>query len=128
MIIQLLILHFIADFLLQSREMGKNKSIYFSFLLEHVVIICGVFFVALVMHRDLIFGNILLFVALNGLIHGLIDWNIWRLYKASIPRRFPTLEKLNKFQYYEDSWFYHTIGLDQMLHVSTLVLLAGWLL
>ena len=34
----LLVLHFVADFLLQSREMGKNKSSKFSVLLAHLAI------------------------------------------------------------------------------------------
>ena len=139
MIAKLLALHFIADFLLQSREMGKKKSSELRWLLAHLSIQFTVF---------LLVGW--KFALVNALIHGLIDWNIWKLYKLFVHLRldkrtsieyavrFVYTQKHNKrwrkamynrhvknFQYWEDHWFYATIGFDQLLHGLTLVYLAG---
>lgn len=126
MIAMLLALHFVADFLLQSREMGKNKSSNFKVLLHHLAIQAAVFF-PFVGYK---------FALLNAVIHGVIDWNIWRFYKAyayytikNNPEH-PLLnnDPANPWKYWEDHWFYSIIGLDQLLHGLTLVILAGYLL
>ena len=122
MIAKLLVLHFLADFLLQPREMATKKSIDPHWLFAHLVIQFGVFCVV---------GW--KFALANAAIHGVIDWNIWRLYKLSVAKRFPEFnwkdpKQASTYDYWNDSWFYHTIGLDQLLHGLTLVLLAGALL
>lgn len=127
-------LHFIADFLLLSREMGKKKSEDVKVLLEHLgiqflVMFIGLMFVAI---PSIAFSISLL----NIVFHGLIDWNIWRLYKKFAHYRikkgidkhlqvsYGTREgHVNEWKYYEDHWFYATIGFDQFLHVSTLVMI-----
>ena len=84
------------------------------------------------------------FSLLNALIHGVIDWNIWKLYKYTVYRRLLTrvisegaredqyeagiASHAKVWKYYEDSKFYDTIGIDQFLHAATIVLLAGALL
>lgn len=68
-----LIVHFIADFLLQSREMGKRKSSESKYLLAHLAIQFACF---------ALFG--LKFAFYNALVHGIIDWNIWRIYKNGL--------------------------------------------
>lgn len=127
--IYLFVLHFIADFLLQSREMGQNKSEDTYWLACHLIIQMLVFAFGLmfVIGAD----RACAFAAINTVIHGVIDWNIWKLYKFSVKRRIDvghlqsTIEikglVLHEYKYWEDSWFYHTIGLDQMLHMITLV-------
>jgi hypothetical protein len=78
---------------------------------------------------------------LNSLIHGVIDWNIWRLYKASAYYRIKkeadaftiSQEEKNKWmaesgknwQYWNDHLFYTTIGFDQLLHGLTILAMAG---
>lgn len=140
MIAKLLILHFIADGLLQSREMGKKKSQEFKWLAKHLLIQLTVFFTALCL-----FGvsplHALYFSLANAGIHGVIDWNIWRGYKLHAyykivrelnadPEMGPATPAKIKyrsttFQYWEDPWFFHTILFDQMLHGLTYVYLAG---
>ena len=165
-LVWLMVLHFIADFILQSREMGKKKSSEPKWLLKHLGIQLGVMFIGLaiplffntmdtitaacpgcytdaqVLGTSSIVALIVAFriAFLNALIHGLIDWNIWKLYKISAYLRIKKEAKEGNFglawiaesgknwQYWEDHWFYTTIGFDQLLHVSTLLLLAGWLL
>ena len=141
LIVKLLVLHYIADFILQPREMGKNKSVRLEWLACHLLIQFLVFFP--------FFG--IKFAAANCLVHGVIDWFIWRGYKAIVMWRIKRREKLYgegghplyvypkwngidypkpqpEWKYWDDSAFYDTIGLDQLLHASTLILLARYLL
>jgi hypothetical protein len=132
MIALLLMTHFVADFILQSREMGKKKSSEPEWLLKHLLIQYFAFFIVL----SFTDGHYFWFALLNTLIHGVIDWNIWNLYKlyaykaiAKNPQHpLLTNNPAEPWKYWEDHWFYTTIGFDQLLHMLTLVLLAGWLL
>ena len=107
------IIHFIADFLLQSRDMARNKSSNLYYLIEHCKILAIVFFAFLYPFMLL---NTFIFILTNTLIHGIIDWHIWRIYKW-IRRK----ENINTFKYWEDSLFYSFIGLDQLLHGLTII-------
>src|ERR1700686_3859155 len=133
----LLVLHFIADGLLQSREMARKKSVEFVWLFKHLLVQFWVFFVCLALFPQY-HGhsfNVFCFALANALIHGVIDWNIWRFYKYSVLFRLgidhmnqnhPDVAGLkNSWQYWEDDFFYKTIMLDQLLHGLTLVYLAG---
>jgi len=55
-----------------------------------------------------------LFALLNVIAHGIIDWNIWKLYKFTVLIRHPGADI--HFAYYDDSMFYNFIALDQALH------------
>lgn len=110
-----LLVHFIADFLLQSRTMGQKKSSSLKYLSMHIVIIFLCF---------LPFG--LKFAAANALIHMLIDGTIWNVYKASVYFRDKSATP-QTWKYWEDSWFYSTIGFDQLLHCITIVALMEYL-
>jgi hypothetical protein len=138
-----LIFHFIADFLLQSRAMGKKKSESFKMLLKHLGIIFGVFFVGGALFFYYLYFNIpymkvdrltiSLFCAfitslLNTIAHGIIDANIWKLYKLSVYMRVKNDQNfdVSKWAYWDDSWFYSTIGLDQLLHVLTIYFIYGF--
>ena len=132
-----LVVHFVADFLLQSREMGKNKSTDFMVLLQHLGIqfVCFFIFPTPVVGIELA----LCFSLANAIVHGVIDWNIWRGYKLFVGSKLQEQAKANlretigdmygpshveaemqqlasEFKYWEDHWFYTTIGLDQLLH------------
>lgn len=155
MLILLMVLHFIADFLLQSRQMGQKKSEQFKWLVAHLSIQFAVFFVGILSYLC-IYAKVYLmnflnnppgpgtpyeyilsfaifsfqFSILNTLIHGIIDWNIWKLYKVSVAFRNKdkSVEELKKtFQYWNDHLFYTTIGFDQLLHTATIVALYSWL-
>lgn len=142
-----LFLHLVADFFLQSREMGKKKSSEWRWLALHLLIQFAVMMFGLgiaTFFTDISLKGFLLLPILNTVIHGVIDWNIWKLYKYSVYRRL--LKKVistgarkdqyeagvashaKNWQYWEDHWFYTTIGVDQFLHAATLVLLVGALL
>ncbi len=123
LLIYLFVLHFIADFILQSREMGKKKSVEFSWLSAHLQIQAAIFLVFL-LPINLLFAA--KFAFLNALIHGIIDWNIWKLYKVSVYLRDKRATP-ETWKYWEDHLFYTTIGFDQLLHASTLIGLYWYL-
>jgi hypothetical protein len=130
----LFLLHFIADFILQPREMGRKKSTNCKYLLSHIGIIWIVFLIGT-------FDPI--FATANALIHMAIDAVIWKGYALSVwkRRRYILPQRAERsmskgsivkhlkthFPYWEDHWFYVTIGLDQFLHAATIALLIEFL-
>lgn len=135
MLAWLMCVHFIADFLCQPREMGKKKSSEPKWLAGHLLIQFLWF---------LPFTS-LPFALLNCMVHGVIDWNIWRGYKYFVGTRLYDKEgndwkspdqgrpchrlmsDAGEWQYWEDHWFYATIGLDQLLHFLTIYYLSKFL-
>lgn len=155
----LFVTHFVADFLMQSREMGKKKSSEPVWLFKHLIIqwfmfTLSIWFFGFFITEMRTLNMILLFPILNTIVHGIIDWNVWRLYKYSVAYRMlkdPDNVAFNSpmahdmahdallhgdgkrfvelaapsFQYYEDHWFYSTIGFDQLLHILTILALGA---
>ena len=121
-LILLFIAHFIADFILQSREMGQKKSQYFKWLIGHLFI---QYFVMLVFVLGITSGDwktATLFSLSNTIIHGIIDWYIWKFYKLHAIRIIKRDRiKVKEFKYWEDHIFYTTIGFDQLLHGVTII-------
>ena len=116
-----LFLHFLADFILQPREMGRKKSKDSRYLLAHIAIIFSVFLVGTLSWK---------FALANALIHMIIDSVIWKCYASTVWKRRHKLFKNatkddleRKFKFWEDHWFYATIGLDQFLHGATILIL-----
>jgi hypothetical protein len=130
--------------------MGQKKSSEVIWLLRHLLIQWLMFFVGL----SIVIGPIaaILFATANAIVHGIIDWNIWRLYKLSahirikkdlaildqITVRDPMIdhegsmkeaydEKVANWKYWEDHVFYSTIGFDQLLHCLTIIALFSLL-
>ena len=126
-LILLFISHFIADFLLQSREMGQKKSQYFKWLVDHLSIqyLVMLFFMLIITDWNWLISTT--FSLLNALIHGIIDWYIWKAYKLHAIRIIRRDKiKVRDFKYWEDYLFYTTIGFDQLLHYATIVGLYGF--
>lgn len=102
-IIIILVIHFIADFLLQSSWMAQNKSKNNIALLTHV----GVYMIPF-----LFIG--FWYALLNAALHFIIDYNTSRLTSKLWAKG-------------EVHWFFVVIGLDQTLHFiclfSTYILL-----
>ncbi len=97
-IIILIWIHFIADFILQSDKMATNKSKSNKYLAVH----CLIYSLPL-----LWFGW--LFALVNGTAHFITDW---------ITSRATT----NLHQKGERHRFFVVVGLDQAIHMTTLVL------
>ncbi len=112
----ILVTHFIYDFLLQTRDIAKNKSSNMQYLLAHLFILTFGFMFSGLFIQGLDSKQWMLFILANMTLHGIIDWNIWSVYRLSVIKRFPQIDKDATFEYWEDHWFYSFIGLDQLLH------------
>ena len=134
--------HFISDFVLQTRSMGKKKSEDVSILALHfLVILISFFIVGIFIFREWVVPGeqaLILAGAIAG-IHSLQDWLIWRGYKNIVKVQLVNeldnkcglvnvRAKVTEWKYWEDKWFYDTIGLDQLLHYVTITLVYTWLI
>lgn len=121
----LFLAHFIGDFLLQSREMGRKKSKEYKWLLGHCGIIFGTSFVGLFLlllypaSHISVWGVIIVASMLSLFIsslHMVIDASTWNIYSW-----FRRKEDIKTFKFWEDHWFFVTIGADQLLHILTIL-------
>ncbi len=124
----MILVHFIADWVFQTRRMGKLKSSHPLWLLFHILIIWVCF---------LPFG--LEFSTWNAGFHAIIDVTLWNLYKIKVV--YPKYRQTIKFcpdisrkdawkmaknaakrhRFLVDPWFKWTVGFDQMCHYTTLL-------
>lgn len=95
----LIFVHFFADFIMQTDKMAQNKSSNIKWLSIHILVY-SIFFIP--------FG--LMFAIANGLAHWLTDY---------------CSSKATTYLYKKEQrhWFFVVIGLDQAIHMATLVLL-----
>lgn len=127
-IVALMTIHWLADFVLQSRWMAVNKGSSLKALLLHVTVYTlvlgfGVFLLAFwiiggATSPGVIEGSVrfaVVYALLNGILHGVVDFITSKMSSA-----------LYKSQDYYEFWV--VIGFDQLLHTSILVLSYFWLL
>lgn len=109
-IILIILIHWVADFLLQTQKMAINKSKNNYWLLAHVLVYSAVwFFIGLFFFKLM---PIMLFTATTFIFHFITDYltSRWtsKLYKQE--------------KYYGFPAFFSIIGLDQFLHYLQLIL------
>jgi hypothetical protein len=114
LIAALIVTHLVGDFLLQPRWMASNKSSKVLPWLSHVVVI-----IVSLIPCTYFFSLPAMLPLYYGLLHGAQDALIWKAYKYYFSRR------TTQINWYEDYWFYTTIGLDQALHLLTLMYLIS---
>ena len=135
----LLLFEYLSDFIFQTREMGKEKSQDLNVLIQHCNrVLIGtyfgfLFFYYLTNPNSHYFKLAYTAALINAIFHGLIDWNIWKIYKAltynKIKKENPSSvvcalrDFKEKRDYAEDPVFYNIIGLDRLLHVLTLLVI-----
>lgn len=128
-LIALLVLHYVADFLLQTRKMGQNKSKSLMWLSIHV----GVYLIAL-LSFGLLFGHYVVqdpndmypifeYCLLNATLHWLTDFGTSKLsgyfYMKYVAYKQKDEDAIaDRYQYK----FWATIGFDQLVHGVTLLL------
>ena len=111
--------HAVADFFLQSRSMAENKSKDSYVLFQHM----GVHYLAFLLMGWTLgleakwYMNLALY---NALIHGSIDWFLWRGFKRTVEYRYGHLAD-TYYEYQKDYLFWWFLGTDQFLNISTIV-------
>lgn len=129
--IYLLVVHFIADFVLQTNEQANNKSISIWYLLEHTISYSIVFWLALVIIegftiKSFMFYNITLvshtitdYFTSKGTRHLWMKVTIWDqpVVRSCFP---PEVIKKRRGNCVHN--FFVLIGFDQLLHISQLLL------
>jgi len=102
-LIALFFIHFVADFVAQTRKMGENKSSSNKWLTIHVLVYSA-FFIG--------FGW--KFALANFVLHWLTDWCSSRVTKWAYENKRMEI-------------FWATIGFDQFIHTASLLLTYKWL-
>ena len=140
-LIVLLSAHFIADIVLQSRTMGKEKSKDFGWMFAHFMVIVILFFAAgLFVFRNHILAPepAILLALVVACSHCIQDWFVWVLYRCHVKvqianelihtnatRDYNFKYAMRNWKCLEDYWFFFTIGIDQYLHYILIVVVWG---
>ena len=103
LIITIVWLHFISDFVLQTDYIATNKSTNMDCLLTHSALYSLPF---------LILGPE--YALINGLLHFVVDY-----FSSRLTTRFYINEQRR--------WFWLTIGCDQAIHMTCLILIGSYI-
>lgn len=104
-IVIILAIHTIFDFFLQSRKMAEGKSELGSALFKHL----AVYLVGLIlMTVSVSIRDVFPFILINLILHGITDG---------------ITSNISKYFYQKDEagYFFNTIGVDQFVHIITLL-------
>lgn len=118
----MLFIHWIADFILQSDELAKNKSTSISSLIEHAFIYTVVWIIPLISYGIIcqIPPSLLLFIPITFVCHTVTDFYTSRVNKMLWEIKEQTAGSPHNF--------FVSIGFDQFLHYVQLILTAKYLL
>ena len=108
MIYLILWAHWVADFVLQNDSMAKGKSHSNGWLSKHIAAYSSALLLAVFLGTHATFPHALAYTAVNGAAHFATDYVTSRM-----------TSKLWKQQRVHD--FFVVIGLDQAIHLTTLV-------
>lgn len=107
-IIGILIVHFIGDFIYQTNTMAVNKSKSIKWLSYHILVYTLVLFLGGFLYWTGQSASVILFfIFLNGAIHWIVDF-----FTSKITSYLWKSEQIHNF--------FVVIGLDQLIHYSTL--------
>ena len=120
--ILIIIGHFIGDFFFQSHKMSINKSKNIDYLIQHgciytltlIYTFCIIYIALLIMYTSSVASPIILLLGIlwaitNGALHTLQDY---------------ITSKMNTWLWEHKCihWFFTNIGLDQLIHMITLII------
>lgn len=114
-LVLLIVVHIVFDFVLQTRDIAKNKSSNIKYLIPHLVMLGFGLMIFTKLSGRYSPNQAMLFVSWNVILHGIIDWHIWRFYKWTVIKRTKGQADYN-YKFYEDGVFYDFIAYDQGLH------------
>ena len=115
----LFLVHWIGDYLLQTRAQGNGKSSSNKFLLEHTITYSaflgfGVFTMGLLFNTGIPIESIVQYAVINFVLHTATDWVTSRVTKSLWTRR--------------QEWAtFAVMGFDQMTHMVCLTVTYGLL-
>jgi Protein of unknown function (DUF3307) len=117
-ILAVLFIHYVADFICQTRWMAENKSKDITALLYHMYSYTGALGIGLAAYSYFHEMNILPvlgFIIVNVSVHFCVDY---------------TTSKLNTYFFNQKklAFFWWSIGFDQYIHTGLLILTVPWLL
>lgn len=120
LILWLLTIHYVADWVMQSRADARAKSHCNRALTNHVCTYSAILLFVLLQYPRLSSAAVFEYVLLNGVLHWITDWvtsrlNVRALGGATLLANTPKT-------------FWCGIGADQLIHSITLILTAAWLL
>lgn len=117
MLFVILVAHFVADFVLQTRWQAMNKSSSWTALNDHVAVYMVTMLAIVSIGMGLLDGQIpyppplIAWAGINGLLHFVTDAGTSRLNKYL-------------YQRFRDDpahhWFFVGVGFDQLVHYATL--------
>lgn len=135
-ILLIILIHWIADFVLQTEKQAKCKSKNLHDLLSHTIyysIITSLFYILLFpciySFTELEPGylNIIYFTLITFITHTITDYFTSRINNKFIPEReyvhsYKIIDKFSFFRYKNENWhnFFVSIGFDQVLHYTQL--------
>jgi len=131
-IFSIIIIHWIADFVLQTEKQATGKSKNWSDLLSHTSVYNSVWAVFIPIYF-IVFGHVgvfmaillsMLFVVITFIFHTTTDYFTSRLNSKLIPEREYAhnygkgVDKYSFFRYKNENWhnFFVSVGFDQVLH------------
>jgi len=104
-LVYVLVIHWVADFIMQTDDMAKGKSSSNKWLLAHT----GTY--TLVMLAATLSP---MYAVVNGIVHTIVDYITSRISSKLWAKG-------------ETHWFFVVIGFDQLVHVVTLIATYGLL-
>jgi hypothetical protein len=123
-LISILSIHFIADFIFQTRNMGKNKGKNIYWLLTHVLVYTTITIFGWALLIDSV--DILYLFLLTFSTHFATDFITSKVSGYCYIKSLET--KHNNYKSSKWEWrFWSTIGFDQLIHSITLILTYNYL-
>jgi membrane-bound metal-dependent hydrolase YbcI (DUF457 family) len=119
-LIIILFIHFVADFLFQSRQMGVKKSRNIYWLVAHIYVYSIITFLGWIFFFNLNLKMSFELISLTVFSHFLTDYITSKI-SSKFYLKSKKSKSLKESKYFE--WlFWSTIGFDQLIHSITLIL------
>jgi hypothetical protein len=127
-IILILFLHFVSDFVLQSRDMGRKKGKNLYWLTTHVFVYSLSFtFLWFLLTKPLNnpYNEVIMFFSLVFSTHWITDYFTSKL-SGGFYLKMNESKSVKTKNFYE--WlFWLIIGFDQFIHIASLILIAKYI-